>query len=122
VVHAEDGLDEISIGSSTQIAELKQGEVSRYRIAPEQFGVSACDVQSLAVEGPGESLARLREALDDVPGPARDIVVLNSGAAIYASGVAASLEAGVEAARLAISSGEAKRKLDALVELTNRFP
>jgi anthranilate phosphoribosyltransferase len=121
VVHAEDGLDEISIGSSTQIAELKQGEVSRYRIAPEQFGVSACDVQSLAVEGPGESLARLREALDDVPGPARDIVVLNSGAAIYASGVAASLEAGVEAARLAISSGEAKRKLDALVELTNRF-
>jgi anthranilate phosphoribosyltransferase len=121
VVHAEDGLDEISIGSATQIAELKQGRVSTYRISPEQFGIAAGTIQSLVVNDAGESLKRLRQVLDGAPGPAQDIVILNSGAAIYASGVACSLEEGVEAARLAISSGKAKRKLDALVEFTNRF-
>jgi anthranilate phosphoribosyltransferase len=121
VVHADDGLDEISIGSATQVAELKQGKVERYRIAPEQFGLQTADVQSLAVANARESLALIRQVLDDIPGAARDIVLLNAGAAIYACGIAGSLEQGVEAAKRAISSTKAKQKLDELIEISNGF-
>jgi len=121
VVHADDGLDEISIGSPTQVAELKQGRVERYRISPVQFGLPTGDVHSLAVTSAEQSLALIRQVLNDTPGAARDIVLLNSGAAIYACGVASSLEQGVEAAREAISSGRAKHKLDELVETSNGF-
>jgi len=121
VVHAEDGMDEISIGASTRVAELKGGEVSVYLITPEQFGLQRADIAQLVVDRPEQSLGILREVLNDKPGAARDIVALNAGAAIYAAGLADTLEQGVEKALRTITSGAARAKLDALVELSNRF-
>ncbi|MDT8386147.1 MAG: anthranilate phosphoribosyltransferase [Thiogranum sp.] len=121
VVHSDDGLDEISIGAPTQVAELKNGEITCYRIDPQQFNAPVGNLADLAVRNASESLALVREVLDDRPGPARDIVVLNAGAAIYASGIEPSLGAGVEAARQALASGAARRKLQELVELTHSF-
>ncbi|WP_455235042.1 anthranilate phosphoribosyltransferase [Thiogranum longum] len=121
VVHADDGLDEISIGSPTQVAELKGGEITAYRIAPEQFGLQTGRVEDLVVKSAQESLDLIKQVLDNTPGAARDIVVLNAGAAIYASGIADSLAAGVEAAQRVIASGAAKQKLKDLVDVSNRF-
>jgi anthranilate phosphoribosyltransferase len=119
IVHADDGLDEISIGAPTQVAELKQGEIVRYQIVPEQFGFARQDITRLSVADAQESLSRIREVLDDVAGAARDIVAMNAGAALYACGVSGSLEDGIKAALAAIASGSAKAKLDALVKVTN---
>ncbi len=121
VVHAEDGLDEISVGATTQVAELRDGVVRRFTIWPEQFGVRRGDVHSLAVGGAAESLAMIFQALDDTPGAARDIVVLNAGAAIYVAGLAPDLAAGMRSAAEAIASGAARAKLDALVTFTRQF-
>jgi len=93
VVHAEDGLDEISIGSPTRVAELKDGGITVYTVAPEDFGLERADLSAVAVADAGQSLAMISEVLDNRPGPARDIVMLNAGAAIYAAGVADSLVA-----------------------------
>lgn len=122
VVHAEDGLDEISIGSPTQVAELKGGEVHCYQISPDQFGIAIGKVEDLAVSDAAESLALISQVLDDVPGPARDIVVLNAGAAIYVAGVSDSLQAGIAAAKQAIASGAAKKTFRDLIELSKSFP
>ena len=119
VVHAADGMDEISIGSETFVAELKDGALSTYTVSPEQFGLSRGDVSSLAVSSAEESLQVVRKVLNNQSGPARDIVVLNAGAAIYAAGLAETLEAGVKKADEVIASGEAAKKLDALVALSN---
>ncbi len=89
VVHSRDGLDEISIGDTTEVAELKGGEVRRFNLRPEDFGLVRAPLDSIRVEGPEQSLAMLRGVLEDKPGPARDIVVLNAGAAIYVAGVTA---------------------------------
>jgi anthranilate phosphoribosyltransferase len=115
VVHSEDGLDEISIGAPTHVAELKDGEVSTYSINPEQFGMARHDLSELRVSSAAQSLEIIRGVLDDRPGPARDIVALNAGAAIYAADLADSLEAGVRCALEVIASGEAKARLEALV-------
>ncbi len=122
VVHAEDGLDEISIGATTQIAELRDGVVRRFSIWPEVFGMRREDVRSLAVGGAVESLAMVRLALDGTPSAARDIVVLNAGAAIHVAGLAPSLPEGVRLAAELIASGAARAKLDALVTFTRQFP
>jgi anthranilate phosphoribosyltransferase len=121
VVHADDGLDEISIGAATQVAELKNGSVSCYRISPEQFGMQTGGVDTLGVADAAASLAMINAVFDDTPGPARDIVLLNAGAAIYVSGVADSLASGVEMARRALSSGAARRKFQQLIEMSNSF-
>ena len=121
VVHARDGLDEISIGEGTEVAELRDGSVSRYSITPEQFGLRRTDISTLAVAGPQESLAMIRSVLEDDPGPARDIAILNAGAAVYAAGVTDSLAEGVRRADAAIASGEARTCLDRLVVLTQGF-
>lgn len=121
VVHSEDGMDEISIGAATKVSELKNGQVSSYTITPEQFGFTATNISELAVAGPEESLATIRNILDNVSGPARDIVVLNSGAAIYAADLVGTLEEGIKKADEVISSGAAKQKLNALVELSQSF-
>ncbi len=119
VVHADDGLDEISIGASTRVAELKQGKVSCYRVSPGQFGIQIGKIEELAVNNAQQSLNLINRVLDDTNGPAHDIVVLNAGAAIYASGIADSLQAGVDAAKQAIASGAAKQKLKDLIEFSN---
>jgi anthranilate phosphoribosyltransferase len=121
VVHAEDGMDEISIGSPTKVAELKDGKVTTYSITPEQFGIERGDVTKLAVSSAEDSLAVVKSVLNNQAGPAKDIVVLNAGAAIYAAGLADSLEAGIKQADEVISSGKAAEKLDALVKLTKSF-
>jgi len=121
VVHSQDGMDEISIGAPTKVAELKNGKVSSYTITPEQFGFTSTDISKLAVNGPEESLTTIRGILDNISGPARDIVVLNSGAAIYAADLVISLEAGIKIADEVITSGAAKQKLVALVELSQSF-
>lgn len=121
IVHADDGLDEISIGASTQIAELKEGEVRCYTIEPEQFGLQRASVELLAIDSAEQSLAVINAIFDGEKGPARDIVVLNAGAAIYAADLVPSLEEGIQRAQTLIDSGEAKQKLDALVACSNSF-
>lgn len=118
VVHAEDGLDEISIGAQTSVAELKNGDISTYKVSPEQFDMERADLSSLAVESAEDSLKMLRSVLDNQPGSAKDIVVLNAGAAIYAANLADSLAAGITKALQAIENGSAKKKLDDLIALT----
>jgi anthranilate phosphoribosyltransferase len=115
IVNADDGLDEISIASATRVAELKDGQVTTYTVAPEQFGLQRADIAELAVDGTASSLAMVKSVLDNKPGPARDIVVLNAGAAIYAADLADSLAAGVEKAQQVIASGAARAKWDALI-------
>ena len=119
VVHAEDGLDEISISAPTHVAELKDGKVSSYTIAPSDFGMTLATLDQLRVSSPEQSLAMIRSVLADNPGPAHDIVCLNAGAAIYVSGCADDLAAGVEAAKQAISSGKAAEVLQNLVVRSN---
>jgi anthranilate phosphoribosyltransferase len=121
VVHAEDGLDEISIGAVTHVAELKEGLVHAYSLWPEQFGLVRGAVADLAVDSAADSLAMVRAVLDDTPGAARDIVLLNAGAAIYVAGVAPTLAAGIAAARQAVASGAARARLQALVDLSRRL-
>lgn len=121
VVHADDGMDEISIGSATTIAELKDGAISVYTIDPQQFGMSKADVSTLTVDDAQQSLSVIKKVFDNTPGAAMDIVALNAGAAIYAAGVADSLEAGVNAAKEVIANGSARDKLTALVELSQSF-
>jgi len=121
VVHSQDGMDEISIGAPTKVAELKNGKVSSYTITPEQFGFKSTNISKLAVSGPEESLTTVRSVLDNTSGPARDIVVLNSGAAIYAADLVNSLQEGIKKADEVITSGAAKQKLSALVELSQSF-
>lgn len=121
VVHSEDGMDEISIGAATNVAELKDGKVTTYTITPEQFGLSRSDISSLAVDGAEDSLRVIKTVLENQAGPARDIVVINAGAAIYAADLADSLEAGIKKADEVIASGAAKARLEALVSLSNSF-
>ena len=121
VVHGEDGLDEISIGAVTRVAELKAGSVKCYDIKPEQFGMARADVEALVVRDAQDSLGMLRQVLSDTPGPARDIVVLNAGAALYVAGISSLLAEGISLASAAISSGKAAAKLEELVTMTNGF-
>jgi anthranilate phosphoribosyltransferase len=120
VVHADDGLDEISIGGPTQVAELKDGAVSTYRVSPEQFGMAVGKVEDLAVADAAASLATINAVFENTEGAARDIVLLNAGAAIYVSGVAGSLENGIKLAREAVASGAAKQKFNQLIETSSR--
>jgi anthranilate phosphoribosyltransferase len=119
VVHAEDGLDEISIGSKTHIAELKNDIVTCYHISPEDFGLQRENVSQLAINNAQESLAVINAIFDGETGPARDIVVLNAGAAIYAADLAPTLVNGIEQAQTLIDNGQAKQKLQDFINCTN---
>jgi len=119
VVHSEDGMDEISIGAATKVAELKDGKVTNYTITPEQFGFTKTNISELAVSSAEESLAVIKKVLNNEAGPAKDIVKFNAGAAIYVAGLADSLEAGIEKAEEVIASGAAKLKLDELIKISN---
>jgi len=119
VVHADDGLDEISIAAPTRVAELKDGNISVYSIAPEDFGLQRADLGAIAVSNAVQSLEMIRAVLANQPGPARDIVMLNAGAAIYAAGLAVSLAAGVACAAEVLENGKARQTLEALIEVSN---
>ncbi|MFK7993441.1 MAG: anthranilate phosphoribosyltransferase [Granulosicoccus sp.] len=121
VVHGNDGMDEISVSGPTQVAELKDGQVREYVIEPGQFGLSEAPLSQIAVDSAEQSLAMINAVLDNKQGAARDIVLLNAGAAICVGGCAANIGAGVEVARDVIANGEAKRKLQRLIEFSQSF-
>ena len=118
VVHGRDGLDENTLAGSTMVAELRDGTIEEYELVPGEYGFAMSDLHSIRVESPDESKAMLLDVLADVAGTARDIVLLNAGAALYVAGVAGSIGDGVAQARQAISSGAARAKLDQYVSAT----
>ena len=120
VVNAEDGLDEISLAAPTRVAELKDGEIHEYTIAPEDFGIERQSLDSLRVSTAEDSLRLVREALVG-KGPAADIVALNAGAALYASDVADSLREGVLMAQDAQASRLPLEKMQELANFTRVF-
>ncbi|HKU85873.1 MAG TPA: anthranilate phosphoribosyltransferase [Casimicrobiaceae bacterium] len=118
VVYGKDGMDEVSLGAATMVGELKDGEVKEYEIHPEDFGLHMKSNRGLKVTDARESKEMVLEALRDVDGTPREIVALNAGTALYAAGIAGSVEDGIERARKAIASGAAMRKLEAFVAAT----
>ena len=125
VVHASDGLDEITLSGETYVAELKDGEVKEYTIIPDDFGFEAQSLEGLSVDSAVASLTLIKSALgksqDDAAQKARAIITLNAGAAIYASDLADSLDEGIKRAADAIGSGLALAKLADLANFTNVF-
>ena len=121
IVHGLDGLDEISLSEPTLVAELKDGHVNEYQIEPAMFGLKAAPVVALRAGDAAASKAMLLAVLDNQANPARDIVALNAGAAIYVSGHSASLKDGIARAFEVLDSGAAKQKLDQLVTLSQSF-
>ena len=120
VVHGSDGLDEITLSGETLVAELKDGEIIEYTLQPREFGFETCDLASLKVWDATQAKDMLLGVLDNLPGPARNIVLLNAGAAIYVAGCAETLAEGIAKAHEAIESGAAREKLRQLVEVSNR--
>ena len=119
VVNGSDGLDEITISGPSSIAELKDGEVREYTVTPEQFGLHSVSLESIRVATVDEAKAMLLGVLDNLPGAARDIVLLNAGAAIYVAGLTSTLAEGVKKAEEVIASGAAKHKLAQLIQLSH---
>jgi anthranilate phosphoribosyltransferase len=119
VVNGNDGLDEITISGLTYIAELKDGQVNEYSITPEEFGFQSATLDAIRVTNVEEAKAMLLGVLDNHAGAARDIVLLNAGAAIYVAGLAGSLAQGVKKANEVIASGMAKNKLTQLIKMSN---
>lgn len=121
VVHGKDGLDEISLGATTLVGELKDGVIREYEVHPEDFGLQMLSLRNLKVSTAAESKAMLLGALENKAGGAREIVCLNAGAALYAANVVDSIGAGIERAREAIVSGAARAKVDQFVQATKAF-
>ena len=119
VVHSEDGLDELSLGAPTRVAELRDGAVRTFALDARDLGFARAPVESVTVDSPAASLAVIRAVLAGEPGPAADITVLNAAAAVHVSGIASSLEDGVERARESIGSGRAAATLERLVAISN---
>ena len=115
VVYGRDGMDEVSLGAATLVGEYKAGEILEYEIHPEDFGLPMASSRALRVDGPEQSRALIRAVLDDEVGPARDIVILNAGVALYAADVAPSIADGIAQAREAIASGRALAKMHQFV-------
>lgn len=118
VVHGKDGLDEITLTDNTWVAELKNGEIEEYVLDPRDYGFERIDVHQITAQSAEQSAAMVRSVLADEPSAARDIVLINAGAAIYTSGVADTLAGGIDQAREALASGRAAGKLDELARLS----
>jgi anthranilate phosphoribosyltransferase len=121
VVYGKDGMDEVSLGAATLVGELRDGEVHEYEIHPEDFGMQMVSNRTLKVADAAASKVMLLEALDNKPGVAREIVVLNAGTALYAANVSSSIASGIELARETVASGRARAKVDELVRFTQQF-
>lgn len=123
VVHSRDGLDEFSLASATQVAELRAGEIREYELVPEDLGVKSQSLVGLSVDGPGASLALIRDALGkratEAGSKAAEMIALNAGAAIYVSGIASDHAQGVAMAQDIIASGQAMEKLTELAMFTD---
>ena len=121
VVWGRDGMDELSLGAASLVAELRDGVVREYEVHPEDFGIGMSASRNLRVNDAEESKTMLIEALNNTPGVPRDIVCLNAGAALYVAGRADSIAHGIEAARAALASGAARAKLDHFIVTTQRL-
>lgn len=121
VVNSEDGLDEISIAKPTNIVELNNGEITEYRVTPEQMGIETSSLDSIKVSNSEESLTLIKDAFSGKKGAAFDIIAVNAGAAIYAANISSSLHQGIEMAQDAMINGSAQFKLDQLISTTNEL-
>jgi anthranilate phosphoribosyltransferase len=121
VVYGRDGMDEVSLGAATMVGEFRHGEIREYEIHPEDFGLTMASNRTLKVESPAQSLSLLRSVLDNESGPARDIVVLNAGVALYAADVVPTMAEGVARARDAIASGKAAAKMVQFVDAAKQL-
>ncbi|MFP4058612.1 MAG: anthranilate phosphoribosyltransferase [Candidatus Brocadiia bacterium] len=119
VVHGEDGLDELTTTAASQVCQLDAGRVRSYRVEPQDLGLPRADLDDLRVASPAESAAAIRGVLAGRPGPHRDIVALNAGAALVAAGKATDLPEGLRLAGESLDSGAASRVLDRLIRITN---
>jgi anthranilate phosphoribosyltransferase len=120
VVWGKDGMDEISLGAATMVGELRDGQIREYEVHPEDFGLQMVASRNLKVADAAESKAMLIGVLENQPGPARDIVCLNAGAALYTANCADSVGSGIALARQTIESGAARKKLDEFVAFTQK--
>jgi len=120
VVYGKDGLDEVSLGAATCVGELRNGEISEYEIHPEDYGLAMASNRALRVETPEQSRQMLLSVLDNQPGPARDIVMLNAGVALYAANVADSIADGLRRADAVLKDGSAKARLNQWVAYTQQ--
>ncbi|MEY2810406.1 MAG: Anthranilate phosphoribosyltransferase [Pseudomonadota bacterium] len=120
VVYGKDGLDEVSLGAATCVGELRNGEISEYEIHPEDYGLAMASNRALRVETPEQSRQMLLSVLDNQPGPARDIVMLNAGVALYAANVADSIADGIGRADAVLKDGSAKARLNQWVAYTQQ--
>ncbi|MEZ5651500.1 MAG: anthranilate phosphoribosyltransferase [Burkholderiaceae bacterium] len=118
VVWGQDGMDEISLGATTLVGELRDGQVREYEIHPEDFGMAMQSNRALRVENAEESMAMVMQALQGKAGPAYEIVALNAGAALYVAGIAPSVAAGIDLARSTIEAGDARTKVEQYVAFT----
>jgi anthranilate phosphoribosyltransferase len=121
VVYGRDGMDEVSLGAATLVGEFKDGGIREYEIHPEDFGLTMASSRAFKVETPEQSRALMQAVLDNEVGPARDIVILNTGAALYAANLAGSIGEGVELAREAIATGKALAKMHQFVARTKEL-
>ena len=121
VVYGRDGMDEVSLGAATMVGEYRDGAVHEYEIHPEDFGLTMASSRSLRVGNPAQSMALLRSVLANEPGPARDIVLLNAGVALYAANVAPTMADGIALAREAVATGKAKTTLERFVERSQQL-
>ncbi|HTI18740.1 MAG TPA: anthranilate phosphoribosyltransferase [Trinickia sp.] len=121
VVYGKDGMDEVSLGATTLVGELRDGEIREYEIHPEDFGLQMASNRTLKVRDAEESKALILSALENRPSVAREIVALNAGAALYSANAAASIGDGIQIAREAIASGRARAKVDELARFTQQF-
>ncbi|VAW97003.1 Anthranilate phosphoribosyltransferase [hydrothermal vent metagenome] len=121
VVHSDDGMDEISIAAATQVSELKDGEIRNYKISPEDFDIPLSGLESIVVDGAKQSLDIIKSVFNGDKTPARDIVLLNSGAAIYVAGLSDSLKSGIKKAKQVIDDGSAMKKLNDLIQYSQSF-
>ena len=122
VVCADDGLDELSISDRTRVVEVAGGGTEEWFVGPEDLDLELANLEQIAGGEPADNAAVVRGVLAGAPGPARDVVVLNAGAAIMAAGAADNLREGVERAKAAIDIGAATQVLDRLVALTAKLP
>ncbi len=119
VVHGLEGMDEISLTGPTRVSELRNGEIRNYLLNPDEFGFNRCRLEELQGGNPGQCADALKRILQGEKGPKRDVVLLNSGAALYVSGAAGSVADGIRLAEESIDSGKAQTKLEQLVQMTN---
>lgn len=121
VVSARDGLDEISIAAPTDVAELKAGNIKQYTLDPSQFGFYSTDLEALTINNPNASLATIFSVFDGQSGPARDIISLNAGAAIYTAELTDTLHDGIEMAKQILDKGKARQQLDTLIAYSQQL-